>query len=98
MHFTKTIKFTLVKFISIIINVVFLDHPNIKVFVTQGGIQSLSEAIDAAVPLVGIPMGAEQFYNVQKIADFQIGVKLDPLTLKADDLIKAVTEVFENKR
>ncbi|XP_038220960.1 UDP-glycosyltransferase UGT5-like, partial [Zerene cesonia] len=33
-----------------------LKHPSIKLFITQGGLQSTDEAIDAAVPLVGVPI------------------------------------------
>ncbi|XP_028168266.1 UDP-glucuronosyltransferase 2B2-like [Ostrinia furnacalis] len=73
-----------------------LFHPNIKAFVTQCGLQSTDEAIDAAVPLVGIPMMAEQAYNAKKYKDFGIGVKLDPMTLTADDFVNGVNTVVED--
>ncbi|KAL0810817.1 hypothetical protein ABMA28_010129 [Loxostege sticticalis] len=74
-----------------------LFHPNIKAFVTQCGLQSTDEAIDAEVPLIGIPMMAEQGYNAKKYVDFGIGVKLDAMTFTAEDLVRAVRAVAENK-
>ncbi|KAL0810818.1 hypothetical protein ABMA28_010130 [Loxostege sticticalis] len=74
-----------------------LFHPNIKAFVTQCGLQSTDEAIDAEVPLVGIPMIGEQGYNAKKYVDFGIGVKLDAITLTAEDLVRGVRIVAGNK-
>ncbi|XP_030034161.2 UDP-glucosyltransferase 2 [Manduca sexta] len=75
-----------------------LAHPNVKVFVTQGGIQSTDEAIDAGVPLVGIPFIADQWYNVNKYVELGIGVQLDALTLTADDIVKGVNTVAGDHR
>nr|WEU75317.1 uridine diphosphate-glycosyltransferases 340F1 [Glyphodes pyloalis] len=74
-----------------------LFHPNIKAFVTQCGLQSTEEAIDAEVPLVGVPMMAEQWYNAQKYVDLGIGVKLESLTLTANDLVQGVKTVVGSK-
>ncbi|CAH0578322.1 unnamed protein product [Chrysodeixis includens] len=74
-----------------------LFHKNIKAFVTQGGLQSSDEAIDAAVPLVGIPMLGDQWYNVNKYVELGIGEQLDVLTLTADVLTSTIKKVVENK-
>lgn len=67
-------------------------------FVTQGGLQSTDEAIDSAVPLVGIPMLGDQWYNVNKYVELGIGEGLDPFTMTADDLVNAVNKVIANER
>ncbi|CAD0205786.1 unnamed protein product [Chrysodeixis includens] len=54
-----------------------LKHPKIKVFVTQGGLQSTDEAITAGVPLVGIPMLGDQWFNVERYITHNIGIRLD---------------------
>ncbi|XP_026736019.1 UDP-glucuronosyltransferase 2B18-like [Trichoplusia ni] len=54
-----------------------LRHPKIKVFVTQGGLQSTDEAITAGVPLIGVPMLGDQWFNVEKYVYHKIGVRLD---------------------
>lgn len=64
---------------------------------TQGGLQSSDEAIDAAVPLVGIPMLGDQWYNVNKYVELGIGEQLDALTLTAEILTSTIKKVVENK-
>ncbi|CAG4958597.1 unnamed protein product [Colias eurytheme] len=49
-----------------------LKHPSIKLFITQGGLQSTDEAIDAGVPLVGVPILWDQWLNVDKIVELGI--------------------------
>ena len=41
-----------------------LAHPNLKVFVTHGGLLSLQEAIYHKTPLVGVPLGNDQVANI----------------------------------
>ncbi|XP_026736026.1 UDP-glucuronosyltransferase 2B31-like [Trichoplusia ni] len=54
-----------------------LRHRKIKVFVTQGGLQSTDEAITAGVPLIGVPMMGDQWYIVERYKTHKIGVRLD---------------------
>ncbi|NP_001243963.1 UDP-glycosyltransferase UGT340C2 precursor [Bombyx mori] len=74
-----------------------LVHPNIVAFVTQGGLQSTDEAIDAGVPLVGIPLIADQWYNVNKYKELGIGISLDSFTVNAEELAQAVKTVATDK-
>lgn len=64
----------------------------------QGGLQSTDEAIDATVPLVGIPMMGDQFYNVQKYVELGIGVKVDAVTLTKETLLNGINTVLNNDR
>ncbi|KAI5633119.1 UDP-glucoronosyl and UDP-glucosyl transferase domain-containing protein [Phthorimaea operculella] len=75
-----------------------LRHPNVKVFITQGGLQSTDEAIIAGVPLIGIPMLADQWYNVEKYVHHGIGLKLSIETVNEEQLTNAIKEVIDNKR
>ncbi|KAJ0171755.1 hypothetical protein K1T71_012518 [Dendrolimus kikuchii] len=61
-----------------------LRHPKIKLFITQGGLQSTDEAIIAGVPLVGVPMLGDQWYNVEQYLRLKIGARLDMETLTKD--------------
>ncbi|XP_049779816.1 UDP-glucosyltransferase 2-like [Schistocerca cancellata] len=54
-----------------------LAHPNIRLFITQGGLQSFNEASYYGVPLVGVPFFGDQQYNVAKMLRSGIGVKID---------------------
>lgn len=76
----------------------FTVHPKVKLFITQGGLQSTEEAITGGVPLVGIPMFADQWYNVEKYVRHGIGVQLDMATLTEDDFKNAIEKVINDKR
>lgn len=65
-------------FSSAYLQYVHLGHSKIKVFITQGGVQSMEEAIFANVPMVGLPFFADQMGNVQAVVNKRIGVLVDP--------------------
>ncbi|KAJ8948054.1 hypothetical protein NQ314_008480 [Rhamnusium bicolor] len=46
-----------------------MPHPNIKLFITQGGLQSMEETIYNEVPCVVIPFFAEQEQNAKLMAN-----------------------------
>ncbi|CAH0715012.1 unnamed protein product, partial [Brenthis ino] len=74
-----------------------LRHPKVKVFITQGGLQSTDEAIRAGVPMVGIPMLGDQWYNVQKYVRHGIGVQLEINTLTENEFKDAIKNVINDK-
>jgi len=51
-----------------------MAHPNIRAFVTHCGDTSLGEAVEAGVPLVGIPIFADQADVCQRMHERGIGV------------------------
>ncbi|KAG6460586.1 UDP-glucosyltransferase 2 [Manduca sexta] len=73
-----------------------LRHPKVKLFITQGGIQSTDEAITAGVPLLGIPMMADQWFNVERYVQLKIGVRLDLNDITQDTLKNAINTVIED--
>ncbi|KAJ3641639.1 hypothetical protein Zmor_028135 [Zophobas morio] len=75
-----------------------LAHRNIRAFVTQGGLQSIEEAISRGVPLIGMPFMRDQPMNVQKIIDMGIGLGIDPVTMTKEELKKCIIEVAENNK
>ncbi|KAJ8708418.1 hypothetical protein PYW07_010543 [Mythimna separata] len=72
-----------------------LKHPKIKLFITQGGLQSTDEAITAGVPLIGIPMLGDQWYNVDQYEYHKIGVGLDMETMTEEDLHNAIDKIVK---
>uniref|UniRef100_A0A6M2DWR1 UDP-glucuronosyltransferase n=1 Tax=Xenopsylla cheopis TaxID=163159 RepID=A0A6M2DWR1_XENCH len=42
-----------------------LAHPNIKVFVTHGGLLGTMEAVHCGVPMIGVPMFGDQMTNIK---------------------------------
>ncbi|CAG4992088.1 unnamed protein product [Colias eurytheme] len=74
-----------------------LKHPKVKLFITQGGIQSADETIDAAVPVIGIPMFGDQWYNVEKYVKHGVGLQIDLSDLTETTFETAVRRVIEDK-
>lgn len=73
-----------------------LAHPNVKLFITQGGLQSLEEAITNEIPLLAIPFMTDQFANAKRITKLGIGLNLNFETLTKKDLKRSVLEVIRN--
>nr|QIK00362.1 UDP-glycosyltransferase [Xylotrechus quadripes] len=76
-----------------------LAHRNIKLFITQGGLQSMEEGIYHEVPFVVIPFFADQEQNAGIMRSRGIAkiVNKDPF-IKQEELKEAVLEVIQNPR
>ena len=67
-----------------------LGHPNVAVFVSHCGINSVHESVRAGTPIVGLPMFADQRDMAARVADAGIGLWLDKRRFTADQLRTAV--------
>ncbi|XP_045455074.1 UDP-glucosyltransferase 2-like [Melitaea cinxia] len=74
-----------------------LKHPNVKLFITQGGLQSADETINAAVPVIGMPMLGDQWFNVENYVHHKVGLQLDVTTLTEEEFRDAVLTVINDK-
>ncbi|CAO1335642.1 unnamed protein product [Diamesa hyperborea] len=74
-----------------------LAHPKIKLFITQGGQQSMEEAIDRTVPLIVIPFLGDQDANAQRMKSKGIGYPLDLHSLSESSLKEAINEMLKPK-
>uniref|UniRef100_A0A2D4J7E5 glucuronosyltransferase n=2 Tax=Micrurus lemniscatus lemniscatus TaxID=129467 RepID=A0A2D4J7E5_MICLE len=73
-----------------------LGHPKTKAFITHGGTNGIYEAIYHAIPIVGIPLFADQIDNIIRMKARGMAVELDIHTMKAEDLVNAVNTVIHN--
>ncbi|KAF5302526.1 hypothetical protein FQR65_LT00898 [Abscondita terminalis] len=73
-----------------------LRHPNIKLFITQGGLQSTDEAIYDRVPMLGMPIFGDQEGNVAKMVAMRLMVSVNYKTMNEEELKAAVFEVINN--
>lgn len=69
-----------------------------KVFVTQGGLQSIEEALCSHVPLVVMPKIADQFLNAKRVVRKGIGLKVDFETVTTSKLKEVIVEVASNPK
>ncbi|XP_031341942.1 UDP-glucuronosyltransferase 2B1-like isoform X2 [Photinus pyralis] len=75
-----------------------LRHRNIKLFVTQGGLQSMEEAVYSGVPMVVMPFFADQGYNAKAIVYKGMGLSVDYANLKKEEFRDKVLEVIREPR
>ncbi|XP_027491606.1 UDP-glucuronosyltransferase 2A2-like isoform X3 [Corapipo altera] len=73
-----------------------LGHPSAKAFITHGGTNGLYEAIYHGIPMVGIPMFADQHDNIAHVVAKGAAVHVDFNTLKTQDLVDALNTVIHN--
>nr|XP_026497756.1 UDP-glucuronosyltransferase 2B20-like isoform X2 [Vanessa tameamea] len=73
-----------------------LKHPKVKLFITQGGLQSTDEALTAGVPLIGVPMLGDQWFNTEQYVTHNIGIKLSIETLTEEKLKDAIEAIITN--
>lgn len=71
-----------------------LAHPAIKLFITQGGQQSIEEAIDRTVPMIVIPFMIDQASNAKMIVEKGIGQRIDLYSLSETKLMDIINEVL----
>nr|XP_034826589.1 UDP-glucuronosyltransferase 2C1-like [Maniola hyperantus] len=75
-----------------------LQHPKVKLFITQGGLQSTDEAIAGGVPLIGIPFIWDQWFNVEKYVQLKIGLQLDINSITETKLRDSIETILGDKR
>ncbi|XP_061379743.1 UDP-glucosyltransferase 2-like isoform X1 [Danaus plexippus] len=73
-----------------------LAHPNLKFFMTHGGQLSTTEAIHFAVPVIGIPVAADQHVNMRSVANKGFGIYIKITEDITDDLYPAIQEMLQN--
>lgn len=76
-----------------------LAHEHASVFVTHCGDTSVYESVQNTVPLVGIPLFADQADMCARVADSKIGLSLNKRsTSLSDELVQAVAQMQTDKR
>lgn len=68
------------------------------VFITHGGMNSISEALYHGVPMVVIPFTADQPVNARRIEQLKLGKTLDYSTLNKDVIKECVNKVLEDNQ
>nr|XP_017202999.1 UDP-glucuronosyltransferase 2B31 isoform X6 [Oryctolagus cuniculus] len=73
-----------------------LGHPKTKAFITHGGTNGIYEAIYHGIPMVGLPLFAEQADNIIRMVAKGAAVRLDLITMSSADLLAAVKTVIND--
>ena len=67
-----------------------LAHPNTRLFITHCGNGGQHEAAYHGVPMLGVPLFAEQSHNAFRMVHHGIGLQMDLAALTADDIYKNI--------
>ncbi|WP_211175288.1 glycosyltransferase [Pseudonocardia xinjiangensis] len=70
--------------------------PACDLFLTHAGLNSVREALAAGVPMVAVPLFAEQPANAERLAEAGVAVALDPTGVDASTVAAACREVLED--
>ncbi|XP_049486529.1 UDP-glucuronosyltransferase 2A1 isoform X4 [Panthera uncia] len=71
-----------------------LGHPQTKAFITHGGTNGIYEAIYHGVPMVGVPMFADQPDNIAHMKAKGAAVEVNINTMTSEDLLNALRTVI----
>ncbi|XP_059470206.1 UDP-glycosyltransferase UGT5-like [Neocloeon triangulifer] len=75
-----------------------LAHPNVKLFITHGGLLSGQEAMYNGVPIVGIPVFGDQKMNIQRAVNEGYAVMLSLKNITKETVLTAILEGLNNPR
>lgn len=75
-----------------------LAHPNLKLFISHGGLLSTIEAIHHGVPVLGIPVFGDQKSNIPIAVRNGYALQLDIKDITEESLLKKITELIANPK
>jgi glucuronosyltransferase len=75
-----------------------LAHPNVKVFITHGGLLGTTEALVAGVPVIGIPVFGDQRLNIARAVDAGYGESLYFRDITEEKVSEALNKILNNPK
>ncbi|XP_072381212.1 UDP-glycosyltransferase UGT5-like [Diabrotica undecimpunctata] len=75
-----------------------LAHPNVKLFITHGGLLSTLETIYYGVPVLTLPIFGDQKMNAAKANIAGYGVSLTFSTITEEEFSNSLKEILTNKK
>nr|CAD7264885.1 unnamed protein product [Timema shepardi] len=75
-----------------------LAHPNVRVFISHGGLMSTLEASYHGVPILGIPCFGDQHQNILRVRESGYGLTLDLNNITETSVAWSLDELLNNSR
>lgn len=91
----KMITFNFFKFFNFTF---LLVHPNIKLFISHGGISGVYETVDAGVPVLGFPLFYDQHRNIANLVNNGMAISMELLSVTKETFLNSVLELLNNKK
>jgi hypothetical protein len=73
-----------------------LAHPNLKLFITHGGLLSTTETIYHGVPALAIPIAGDQKLNARQIVNMGIGLTIGYQEITEEALSNKINQLLSN--
>lgn len=74
-----------------------LHHPNVKLFISHGGMSGVYEVVDAGVPVLGMPLFYDQPRNVQNLVDLGMALSMKINNLTQTTLSEAINKLIKDR-
>ncbi|ALC45675.1 Ugt35a [Drosophila busckii] len=74
-----------------------LAHPNVKLFITHGGLLSTMESIYYGKPVLGLPVFYDQFMNIKRASRLGYGLGLDLQQLQPQQLQQTIETLLHTR-
>ncbi|CAG7822405.1 unnamed protein product [Allacma fusca] len=75
-----------------------LGHPNLRAFISHAGLNSVSEATYHGVPIIVIPIFADQDFNGYRIKATEIGISLEIRKINSEVLTTSLSQILYNQK
>ncbi|XP_037038245.1 UDP-glycosyltransferase UGT5-like [Bradysia coprophila] len=75
-----------------------IAHPNVKLFITHGGLLGTTEALIEGLPVLGIPIFGDQKMNMAKAVTRGYGLQLYYDEITIDSLFNSIQELISNQK
>lgn len=75
-----------------------LAHPNVKLFISHGGISGVYETVDAGVPVLGFPLYYDQPRNLQSLVDAGMAIAMELTSVTEQQFLYAIKELVYNAK
>ncbi|KAF0715195.1 UDP-glucuronosyltransferase 2B15-like, partial [Aphis craccivora] len=73
-------------------------HPNMKLFISHGGVSGVYETVDAGVPVLGFPIFYDQPRNIDNLVNAGMAISMDLNAVTKDKLLSAISQIVNDEK
>jgi len=74
----------------------FTAHPNVKLFISHGGLLGTTEAVHEGVPILSMPMFGDQLTNIKAVVRRGAAEMMNYGDLNEDEIFVKITSMLTN--